>query len=42
MHVAAVFLLDGVDHMICYLYIDTELNTNFVSHDFDTIKHIDI
>ena len=27
---------------ICYLYIDTELNTNFVSHDFDTIKHIDI
>ena len=33
---------DGVDHMICYFYIDTEPNTNFVSHDFDSIKHIDI
>ena len=32
----------GVDNKICYFYIDTEPNTNFVSHDFDSIKHIDI
>ena len=35
-------LLDGVDHIVYYLYINIEPNTNFVSHDFDSIKHIDI
>ena len=35
-------LLHGIDHRILDSYIDTEPNTNFVSHDFDSIKHIDI
>ena len=44
MLIASLFfsISDGVDHIVYYLYINIEPNTNFVSHDFDSIKHIDI